>query len=77
MPGSFSATSWRETVVTKPGSRLVPENLDAHCRARIAGYKVPRSYEVRDQPLPKSGAGKILKRQLREPFWAGHAHRVA
>ncbi|GAA4794374.1 long-chain fatty acid--CoA ligase [Actinomycetospora chlora] len=44
--------------------------LVAHCRATIAGYKVPRSIETRVEPLPKSGAGKILKRELRAVFWA-------
>ena len=46
------------------------EELVAHCRRTIAGYKVPRSVETRTQPLPKSGAGKILKRELRAVFWA-------
>jgi long-chain acyl-CoA synthetase len=37
---------------------------------------VPRSINVRTEPLPKSGAGKILKKDLREPFWAGHTRAV-
>jgi long-chain acyl-CoA synthetase len=41
-----------------------------HCRTQIAGYKCPRSVEFRDTPLPLSGAAKVLKRELREPFWA-------
>jgi long-chain acyl-CoA synthetase len=44
--------------------------LIAFCRSEIAGYKVPKRIEVRDEPLPKSGAGKFLKRELRAPFWA-------
>ena len=44
--------------------------LIAHCRSLIAGYKLPRTVEFRAEPLPKSGPGKVLKRQLREPFWA-------
>lgn len=43
--------------------------LREHCRQFIAGYKVPKQIEVRVEPLPKSGPGKILKRALREPFW--------
>jgi long-chain acyl-CoA synthetase len=43
--------------------------LQAHCRSAIAGYKVPKKIEIRLEPLPKSGPGKILKRALREPFW--------
>jgi long-chain acyl-CoA synthetase len=44
--------------------------LVAHCRETIAGYKVPRTIETRTEPLPKSGAGKILKRELRAVFWS-------
>jgi len=46
------------------------EVLIAHCRGRIAGYKLPRTVEFRAEPLPKSGPGKVLKRELRDPFWA-------
>lgn len=58
-------------VVLKSGHAATPAELVAHCRASIAGFKVPRSINVRDDPLPKSGAGKILKRELRAPFWDG------
>jgi long-chain acyl-CoA synthetase len=47
-----------------------------HCRERIAGFKVPRSLELRSEPLPTSGAGKVLKAELREPHWAGRERRV-
>ena len=63
-------------VVLRTGVTLNEETLVAHARARIAGYKVPRSLEVRLEPLPKSGAGKILKRHLRDPYWAGQERRV-
>jgi len=53
------------------------EDLLAHCRAELAAYQVPKHIDVRSDPLPKSGAGKILKRVLREPFWAGHERRIA
>lgn len=52
------------------------DDLIAHCRHSIAGYKVPRAVEQRTEPLPKSGAGKILKRELREPYWHGRSTRV-
>ena len=44
----------------------------------IAGFKVPRSINLRthEEPLPKSGAGKILKRDLRAPFWEGHNRSI-
>jgi long-chain acyl-CoA synthetase len=52
------------------------EQLQQHCRERIAGYKVPKQIVVSDDPLPKSGAGKILKREIREPYWQGRTARV-
>ena len=48
---------------------LGPEDLIAHCRSLIAGYKCPRSVELRTEPLPLSGAGKILKTELRKAYW--------
>jgi len=47
-----------------------------HCRNQIAGYKCPRSVDFRDTPLPLSGAGKVLKRELREPYWKGFTKAV-
>jgi long-chain acyl-CoA synthetase len=58
-------------VVPKEGLELTEEEVMNHCRQYIAGYKCPRSVEIRFEPLPMSGAGKILKRILRTPFWAG------
>ena len=52
-------------------SEVSDEELQAHCRALIADYKVPKSFEYHTE-LPKSGAGKVLKRELRRPHWAGH-----
>src|SRR5207244_4372452 len=54
-----------------------PAELMAHCRSLIAGYKIPKTIELREEPLPKSGAGKVLKRELREPHWRGVEARVA
>ena len=56
-------------VVLKPGSSLTADELIAHCRRRLASYKIPRRVEFLDTELPKSGSGKILKRVLRERFW--------
>jgi long-chain acyl-CoA synthetase len=65
-------TKWGEAVhaviVPRPGGSITTEAVIAHCRTQIAGYKCPRSVEFRDTPLPLSGAGKVLKRELREPF---------
>jgi fatty-acyl-CoA synthase len=59
---------WGETplayVETKPGSQVTAEELVAHCRDLLAGFKVPR--EVRFEAIPKTSTGKIQKFQLRE-----------
>jgi long-chain acyl-CoA synthetase len=64
---------WGETVhafvISKPGHAVNAAEIIAFCRDRIAGYKCPRSVEVRSEPFPLSGAGKVLKRELRRPFW--------
>ena len=52
------------------------DGLIAHCRDRIAGYKLPRSFEYLSDPLPLSGAGKILKTELRKPHWDGQSKNV-
>ena len=57
-------------------SEVPDEDLVAHCRTLIAGYKVPRGIEQRREPLPKSGAGKILKRQLRDVWWRDEAGSI-
>jgi long-chain acyl-CoA synthetase len=63
-------------VVVGEGSAVSADELIAHCREQVAGYKTPRTLEVRASPLPKSGAGKILKHELRAPFWRGQARNV-
>jgi long-chain acyl-CoA synthetase len=70
---------WGETVYAVVFGRIqvTPDELVAHCRERIAGFKVPRRIELRTEPLPKSAAGKILKRDLREPHWAGQQTHVS
>jgi len=62
-------------VVRRPGASLSEDELKAHCREFIAPYKCPKSVEFRDA-LPLSGAGKILKKELREPFWSGRPRGV-
>jgi long-chain acyl-CoA synthetase len=64
-------------VVRKAGADVEAATLIAFCKERIAGYKCPRSVEIRDEPLPLSGAGKILKRELRKPFWENRQRMVS
>jgi acyl-CoA synthetase (AMP-forming)/AMP-acid ligase II len=70
---------WGETVhavvVPRTGSGLDDHTVIAHAKATLANYKVPRSVSFVDE-LPKTGSGKVLKRELRNPFWAGHDRRV-
>jgi acyl-CoA synthetase (AMP-forming)/AMP-acid ligase II len=63
-------------VVVRPGANLSAEELKQYCKTRIASYKVPRHIEFMTEELPKSGSGKILKRVLREKYWAGQSRRV-
>jgi long-chain acyl-CoA synthetase len=56
---------------------LSEDDLIAHCRRSLANYKVPRRVELTDTELPKSGTGKILKRILRERFWADQKRAVS
>ena len=62
-------------VVLKPGMALSANELTSHCRQYLANYKIPRCVEFSDTELPKGGTGKILKRILRERFWA-HEQRA-
>jgi long-chain acyl-CoA synthetase len=70
---------WGEAVyaVVSARQQVTADVLVAHCRQRIAGFKVPRRIELRAEPLPKSAAGKILKRDLRAPHWAGQQAQVS
>ena len=70
---------WGEAVLAvvalKDGETATAEQIIAHCHKLIANYKCPRKVEFRDA-LPLSGAGKILKNALREPFWKGKTRSV-
>jgi long-chain acyl-CoA synthetase len=59
------------------GATVSADELMSHCSALIASYKVPKSVELRTDPLPRTAVGKILKRDLREPYWAGRETRIA
>ena len=63
-------------VVPRRGAERDADAIIAHCRALIADFKCPRSVDFRDEPLPLSGAGKILKTELRQPYWEGRTRAV-
>jgi long-chain acyl-CoA synthetase len=64
-------------VVPRADAPVTEEELIRHCREAIAAYKVPKRIELRAEPLPKSGAGKLLKRELRAPYWRDRASMVS
>jgi long-chain acyl-CoA synthetase len=70
---------WGESVYAvvqaKPGETVDLDELRAFVDERVSGYKRPRGYELRDQ-LPRTDAGKLLKRVLRDEFWVGHDRSV-
>lgn len=61
----------------RDGQQVSEEDLDRHCRELIADYKRPRSYHFRAEALPLSATGKVLKTELRKPYWEGHERQVA
>jgi len=62
-------------VALAQGAHASAKELQDFCRERLAGFKVPKQVDFMDS-LPKGGTGKIIKRQLREPYWKGRTERV-
>ena len=65
----------KAVVEVKPGQHVSADEIMAFCRERLGGMKTPKSVEIWPQ-LPRSAVGKVLKREIRENFWVGHARRV-
>ena len=63
-------------VVLKSGEPLGEAELCAFLQPRLARFKMPRRWHFSDAPLPKTGTGKIVKRELREKFWEGKERRI-
>ena len=59
----------------KPNATATGEELIAHCREHLAHYKCPRSVDILEA-LPRNPTGKILKRELRQPYWKDHDRAV-
>ncbi len=70
---------WGEAVhaVVVPREPVEPKALIEFCRQHVAGYKVPKAIDLQDEPLPKSGPGKVLKRTLRAPYWEGQDRQIS
>ncbi len=69
IPSEVWGESVHAVVVLLPDAEATEEQIIAHARQSIARYKVPKSVEFRTEPLPLSGAMKVLKRELRAPYW--------
>jgi fatty-acyl-CoA synthase/long-chain acyl-CoA synthetase len=75
IPSEHWGEAVHAVVVLSPGSSLTVEGITAFAREHLASYKVPRSVEFTHE-LPRTGSGKLLKRQLRAPYWAGRTAQV-
>jgi acyl-CoA synthetase (AMP-forming)/AMP-acid ligase II len=75
------SVEWGEAVhalvILREGCDATAADIIAHCRQSIAGYKCPRSVEFRIEAFPLSGAGKVLKRELRRPYWEEAERQVS
>jgi fatty-acyl-CoA synthase len=70
---------WGEAVkavcVPKPGATVEADSIIAWAREKVAGFKVPKSVDV-IEALPRNASGKILRRELRAPYWEGMERQV-
>jgi long-chain acyl-CoA synthetase len=62
-------------VVSTPGHAPSPDDIIAYARDRLAHFKCPRSVDFATT-LPRNPSGKLLKRELREPYWRDHARKI-
>jgi long-chain acyl-CoA synthetase len=75
VPDDKWGESVKAVVALKPGATPNAEDIIAFARTRIAAFKAPKSVDF-TEALPRNASGKILRRELREPYWAGRARRV-
>ena len=62
-------------VTLKPGETASGDDIIEFCRGKLAGYKIPRQVEFIDV-IPRNASGKILKKDLREPYWKDEDRRI-
>ena len=77
IPSDQWGESVHAIVILRPDAEVTAEELQAHCHDLIAGYKCPRSIEFRAEPFPLSGANKVLKTELRKPYWEGRERQIS
>ncbi|HKV86657.1 MAG TPA: AMP-binding protein [Candidatus Dormibacteraeota bacterium] len=75
VPDDEWGESVKAIVQLRSGARVTPADLIAFCSERLAGYKKPRSVDFVEE-MPRDAAGKLLKRRLREPYWAGAGRSI-
>ncbi len=75
VPDEQWGESVKAVVQVRPGMTITAGELISFCAERLAGYKKPRSVDFVDE-LPRDAAGKLLKRKIREPYWAGTGRRI-
>jgi long-chain acyl-CoA synthetase len=77
IPSDIWGEAVHAIVVLKEGSKATAEELIDHARKSLSGFKVPKSVEFQDGPLPMSGAFKPLKRELRRRYWENRERQVS
>jgi len=77
IPSELWGEAVHAIIVPAEGASPDEQAIINHCKDQIAGYKCPRSIEFRSEPFPLSGAGKVLKRDLRAPYWEGQEKSVS
>jgi long-chain acyl-CoA synthetase len=75
IPDAYWGEAVHAVVVPKPGEALTAQEIISFCGEYMAGYKKPKAVDFVDE-LPVSGYGKILRREVREAYWAGHESRI-
>ncbi|MFQ5503196.1 MAG: long-chain-fatty-acid--CoA ligase [Planctomycetota bacterium] len=75
VPDERWGESVKAIIVRRPGQEVSADEILAFCAGRIGGYKRPRSVEFSEE-LPRNPSGKVLKNDLREPYWTGHERRI-
>lgn len=63
-------------IILEEGMSVTQEEIAAHCKKLIANYKCPKSVKFRKDPFPISGAGKLLKREVRKIYWKGNGRGI-
>jgi len=76
VPSEMWGEEVKAIIVRKDGVSVSAEDLLAFCKGRLGGYKRPRSVDF-VEALPRNPSGKVLKKDLREPYWRGHERRVS